>query len=484
MNILKLPLVLILVLIFSSGVVAKDRNGDSFRIAHESTFPQGESHKKLNGLQVMSRPLPGEPYFPSDIYIKKAVFEINDDYEILLNVFPKYQASSNNIHEIDSLISHSGKSNKESWSHHALPTQYGGLAYRYLDEFFQNNLEWEDLFHEYEKYPPELLIDTGNIDILSPIEKYEYLIGNTNFSMTKNEWQKGQDYINQFSFVPHWIGLCHGTAPATLNSPRPTNAIKVKSYNGKHDIIFYPSDLKELLSYAWAMNSESSVMLGSRCGSVVYQGVRPESSCLDPNPSAFHLATLNLLGQNNQSFIIDSFAGNEIWNRSIISYRYKYFKPGTHNFTDNLQYALTLRSDYPDDPFAIYRSLKTVSLVGVWMELTYIVGTQPSDKIINTFLDDVHETLSFWYDLEIDQGGNIIGGEWQDLNYPDFLWVVGDDILPKSFYDFVIEGALISYDGTKSLPIKISNYAKLAAKQNQLLFSIIESMLRLSQNND
>ena len=365
-----------------------------------------------------------------------------------------------------------------------MPTQYGGLAYRYLDTVFHNNLEWENLSQEYEKYPPRLIIDTENIDILSPIEKYEYLIGNINFSMTQNEWQKGQHYINQFGFIPGWIGLCHGTAPATLMSPRPINAIKLKSYNAKHDIIFYPSDIKKLLSYAWAMNSESGVMLGSRCGSVVYEGLRPSSSCLDPNPSAFHLATLNLLGQNGQSFIIDSFSGNEIWNRSIISYRYKYFKPGTHNVTDNLQHALTLHDDYKNDPFFIYRSLETVYIVGVWMELTYIVGVQPSDSIINTSLDDVHKTVAFWYDLEIDQFGNIIGGEWQDLHHPDFLWVVGDNIQPKSFYDFVIGEEMFSYDGVKPLPIKITHYANLAAEKNQLLFSILESMLRLSQNNN
>ena len=112
MNVLKLSLILILPLIFSTVIVAKDRNGDSFRVAYESTFPQGESGRKLNGLQVMSRPLQGEPYFISDIYIKKALSEINDDYKVLLNIFPQYLVSSNNIYDIDSSILHNGKSNK------------------------------------------------------------------------------------------------------------------------------------------------------------------------------------------------------------------------------------------------------------------------------------------------------------------------------------------------------------------------------------
>jgi hypothetical protein len=432
----------------------------------------------------MSRPLPGEPYFLFDFQITNAMSKINDNYKILLEVFPEYKISVNNIYGIDTLISHTGKSKVESWSHHALPTKYGGLAYRFLNKDFQDNLEWEVLFHEYEMNPPEKIIKSGDINTLSPIEKYEYLIGNTSFSMTRNEWQAGQSYMKQFGLIPGWIGLCHGSAPATLNSPRPIKAIQMKSFDGKHDIKFYPSDIKELLTYAWAKNGSASAMLGTRCGTVVSPGSRASANCLDPNPGAFHLAILNLLGLNCQPFIIDSSTGNEIWNRSVVSYRYKYFRPGTHNFTDKLEYALIPRTAYKDDPFSNYRSSETTSIVGVWIELTYIVGTKPSDKDVDTSVEDAYGKISYWYDLEINQEGTIIGGEWQDIHHPDFLWLVGDKVLPKSFYDFVIGRSLLSYDGEQALSPTIRDYAKLAAKRDELLFSILESMLKLSRSED
>lgn len=462
--------------------VAKGQVGVPFRVVNKSTFPQAwgiDTH--LNGLQILSRPLPGEPFSLFDFTFTSPINENSENFKLLLDVFPGYKISNRNISEVDKLIAHTGQSQAESWSHHAMPLDYGGIAFRYLAQVSQENLKWIDLFHEYEKHPPEFLIENGDIRTLSPIEKYEYLVGNTNFSITQFEWLEGNMYFEKFGHIPHWIGLCHGTAPATLNSPRPINAISLKSYDGKHNILFYPSDIKELVSYAWGNNANESAMIGMRCGSVVYYGQRPSLDCLDPNPGSFHLAVLNLMGLNAQTFIVDTSAGNEVWNRSIKSYRFKYFKPGTHNFTDKLEHAITSIDDYKNDPFAKYRSSRTASIVGVWMELSYIIGTRPSNSLVDSPERDLLGTHSLWYDIEIDQDGNIIGGEWQNEHHPDFLWVVGDNIKPRSLYDFIIGNNLNAYDGTTSLPPMITSYAKKAALKNQLLFSVLERMLELSR---
>lgn len=106
----------------------------------------------------------------------------------------------------------------------------------------------------------------------------------------------------------------------------------------------------------------------------------------------------------------------------------------------------------------------------------------PTTNEDESTIQDKFETISYWYDLEIDQNGLIVGGEWQDIIHPDFIWVVAKNYVPKSFYDYVIEDGLMFYDGKTALSKNISTQAKLAGKKGEILFTIIEAMNRLSQD--
>ena len=470
---------LTLISLFSHYLLAKDQKGDSFRASYVPTFPQRNFVDQLNSLQVVTIPLSGEPFFSK---FQSAINHTNDEFKKLMDVFPEYSNRIESINELDEITLHSGQSKNQTWSYHSFPTYKGGLAYRYLDSFYENSEDWNKIFDYYQTNSSKSLIENNQINILSPIEKYEYLIGNLDFNLTKKEWSQGADYIKSHGEIPDWFGLCNGTAPSTINNSRPQNAIVLKSFDNKNDILFYPSDIKALLAYAWATAGSASEMMGGRCDSIIQPGVRPPLNCLDTNPGSFHMAVINLLGVNGQAFIMDSASGNEVWNRSVVSYQFNYFRPGTRNLTDKLKYALIPISEYKNDPYQQYRALGTTQIVGVSMELTYLIGTKPSSEMSNHSSEDMFLKTTYWYDLEIDQAGIVIGGEWQEQLHPDFLWVVAQNYQPKTFYDYVIGSKLFSYEGNNSLSDYVQSQGRTAAHEGKILFTILEAMLRLSND--
>lgn len=229
-------------------------------------------------------------------------------------------------------------------------SEYGALSVQ-EGSFIQESkiIPWSSWwFPTKDKY----MFENSNSKKLAPLQKYDLYVKNTSRGNSDAAFFE-ETQIYDPSEV-NWAGLCH----------------------------------------AWATNTNYSGMIGRRCASVVYYGQRPSVDCLDPNPSSFHLAVLNLLGLNQQSFIIDTSAGNEVWNRSIKSYRYKYFRPGTHNFTDKLEFAQIPIDAFKNDPYFMYRSTLTTSIVGVWMELTYIVASKPSDNITDSAENDIYGVIS------------------------------------------------------------------------------------------
>ncbi len=456
---------------------AKDRSADPFKTSYESTFSQGDLADQLNSLQVSARPLLGEP-----LYDEKSEFQvINDDFRKLVAIFSDETIHLKSIYLIDGSELKIGKALTPAWSYHAWPAFKAGVAYRYLDPFFQRSDLWPDLFNEYQAVPPLLMIARAQVDLLSPIEKYEYLIGNMDFSITNEQWSKGQRYLDAYGEIPTWIGICHGTSPASINSPRPTKTVTLKSFDQQHDIPFYPADIKALVSYAWATSGGASSVMGARCENVMRSGLRPTLNCLDTNPGSFHLAVVNLMGLRKEAFIMDSFAGREVWNRAVMSYRYSYFRPGTRNQSDNLLHALVARKDYRNDPYAKFRSPQATHILGISMELTYMIGI-PANGQSNGPETDVTDKTTYSYDLELDKDGNIIGGEWHSIFHPDFLWVVSRDYRPQTLQDHVIGDALASYTGKKALPESIKAHGKEAARDNEVLYSVLEAMVRLSQS--
>jgi Transglutaminase elicitor len=79
------------------------------------------------------------------------------------------------------------------------------------------------------------------------------------------------------------------------------------------------------------------------------------------------------------------------------------------------------------------------------------------------------------YDLELNNKGQIVGGEWYTNKHPDFLWLPPADSRAESYGDSGLKG---SWTPGKTLPAFWRDIAvKTATKHGQPLAAIIEPLL-------
>lgn len=459
-------------LIFSSLCFAKDQSGDPFRTSYESSFPRSENTHHKNSLHVVARPLAEEPFFS---LAKAAVDLAFDDFRTLLRR-DSADSSVTSLARMDELFLRSATVLSDVWSYHAFPVHLGGLSRRFGTP---PDMSWHELRALRAAAPAEQLIAEGRSAELSPLEKYEWLTG-IDFTLSEKEWLEGAAYLERLREIPSWIGICHGTAPASLVHPRPRHSVRMTTPDHQ-GLVFSPSDLKALLSFSWAKSGGASAILGRRCGDVLIPGVRPSGSCRDTNPAAMHLALVNRLGLERRPLIMDASAGREVWNRVIVGYRYQYFRPGPRNLTSELARALVDVAQWRSDPLRDHRSPRAQKIVGIEMELTYVIGTEPSGRASDEKESDRHETMWLRYDLELDARGDVIGGEWLEHGHPDFLWVVAADVRPRTLQDMLIGGRLQAHPPQQPLKGHVLEAAQAAAANGEILHSLIERMLQLSQ---
>ncbi len=368
------------------------------------------------------------------------------------------------------------------WSDSYWPIADGILGNRYASPAFQGGgSTWKDLYTFIHRNRQTLadVYGRGNpqeIDELSPSEKYDLLIGSLDYRsrnfpngyLTPRMWEEGKRYWDQYGNVEPWMGICHGWAPASFMIPRPERAIQVLAADGKTELKFYPSDLKGLISYIWANSSPATRFLGGRCDD---KNVRRDEEtgrilderCFDTNPANWHLAIINQIGIAKRSIVMDAAFDYEVWNQPIYSYDYTYFNPQTGQETKSLKDAMVAPESFTQDKFKRFRSKETAAIVGISMSVDYIVETQPSHEEVDQPENDVTNTVHYMYDLEIDENGRVIGGEWYSNLHPDFLWLpevdghaqapgderlddrpgawTTDDVLPKFWSDMAIASA-------------------------------------------
>lgn len=469
-------------LLLSTLSFAKGLIGDPFMIPTGSLFPEESAvNDQLNSLHTRSSASLEGPISKKYPIHKWQIQNPRDDFKKLMEVYPQGLATKTNIHEIDAAGLTSGKSKYPTWSYHSFPMYKGGAAQRYLNSIFEHSEDWNVMFKEFQENHPSKLITENYTETLSPIEKYEYLVGNTSFSITERQWKEGQDAQARFGIIPTWYGSCHGTAPATMRQPRAEKAVALRSFDNKNEILFYPSDIKALLAYAWANSGSESAMIGTRCEEVIHPNRRPSPSCNDVNPGAFHLAVTNLLGMHGEPIIIDTAESIQVWNRPLLSYKMSYFRPDTKFLTQNLKNAILPREKFTKDPYKVYRSPNATAMVGVWIELTFVAGIPASNAQVNSSAEDSYVTTTYWYDLELDSIGNIVGGEWHEIFHPDFIWVVSPEAKPYTLYDRQMGSGLNTYDGKRPLNDKITELAKKSSITGEILFSVMEKILQLSR---
>lgn len=369
----------------------------------------------------------------------------------------------------------------QPWSDHYWALYTGQTAFRYADENFPNSDNWK-------KNADYILGDTQvSVNSLSPAEKYDLLIGSDRKNLTNKALSEGEEFYRSGGEVESWMGICHGWAIAAYMEDRPKNAIKVLAADGQTKITFYPSDIKALTSLLWAKHPGETKFIGGRCdvknpkkNSV---GRIEDENCFDTNPGAWHMAVVNQIGVNKRSMVIDATFDFEVWNHPVQSYSYQYFNPQTLKPVDSLEDAKVAISEFSKDKFKKFRSDKAAYVVGISMDVTYMIETMPSTNTKDKESDDASNTASYQYDLELDEDGKIIGGEWYNNTHPDFLWTAtpkakaitpGDKVLDRNGSDN------IRWDGSDAFPSDWTEAAKRTAQGGSPLATVVQRLLKIS----
>lgn len=386
-------------------------------------------------------------------------------------IFLENLTAITNIHQMDAQGLAQGQSSFEPWAGSYWPIHQGLLGLRFADENFPKSKQFIQNYSSYQSRPSESLVSMGEINKLSPAEKYDLLIGDRNWTLTKHMWQKGLAGYEQDGFVATWTGICHGWSAATsMGVKQPEKSVTVSDVTGTYRITFYPQDIKGLQSYLWANSAPTSVQAGNRCRQSFVDRdpfLRPlDPTCLDSNPMTWHLAATNRIGVSKRSFVMDSSSGTEVWNYPILSYDYSYFNPRTFVSSHSLKASIEPTEMLKADKYAAHRSPRAKYVVGVAMDVFHPALVSPRTGASS---GNVLHTLPFIYDLELDENFIIVGGEWYSKDRPDFLWSFPKDSTAMTREDSMVTGG---WDILVPMSADIAKKAKAAAGRGKVMSTI------------
>jgi hypothetical protein len=345
-----------------------------------------------------------------------------------------------NIIEMQQLNLTRGAITTLPWADSYWPIYSGIIGNRYLDRGFPNSKNWSSNFQYIQNNSALNIIQRGveaEINILSPSEKYDFIMGDTNFTLTNHSWTKGKFYEQKYGYVPTWMGICHGWAAAAhMQMPYKRQPITIKSVNGT-PVTLYPQDIKALQSMLWAYSAPGPRFAGNRCNVSSPEKNRNgriiDSNCFDISPSTWHISVVNQIAIHQRSFIMDATYDLQVWNFPIVSYRYRYFNPESLVESADITGSMIPISDFKKDKFPEYRDPLATQIAGIYMDVTYVIEINPNR--IGSDIPPPLKTIRYIYDLEMDSNNKILGGEWYSNAHPDFLWTYSTNARAKSRED-------------------------------------------------
>lgn len=423
--------------------------------------------------------------FISSHRTSKSAPRVNDQVESLLKGFP----IEKNIKVLQQRGLDKGKVHTQPWSDDYWPIYKGILGARYAEEEYDYLGMWDEANNYVMESPAQNVyrtMDEAKIDRLSPSEKFDLLLSGKKHRLTQNMWDQGRRYFesSEDGHIETWMGICHGWAPASYMLDRPRRSVEVTSFDGETKIKFYPADIKALASLLWASTNFPTHFIGGRCSlrdPDSDENGRPYSEdCQDNNPASFHLALTNGVGAQGKSFVMDVTYDYEVWNQPVTRYGYKFFHPNDRRQRGPLEESIIDIKDFKDDPYKKYRSPKTKYIVGVALEVFYSVETRPTQRDDESEEYDQSNSAFYVYDLELDKDYNIVGGEWYNRQYPDFLWTPDYQAQALTSADYY----LLSYplwNGEQALDQDIKSLAMRAAAGGTPLAYLVKSLIQLAQ---
>ena len=341
-------------------------------------------------------------------------------------------------------VGFSAKVAHQPWSSTYWPLDKGMVANAYSERgghsryFAMNEMNFESRMSKFQRRIEGKKLSDSDIDGMSPTEKYDLFLGDTDFTLSKAIWKSLLEHQKtaKTKKIKDWEGICHGWAPAASYMKRPLKEFSVESIDGRFTIPFYPDDLKGLASLLWANSliQDNSMVEGIRCDTnnpdVDYgSGKVTYTRCKGVNPGIWHLNVLGLIGEKHMPFIINKNNDMEIWNQPVTGFDFKYYNPKT-NETGRIE-DVSVSAKSMNDPLSKFRDPNTAYVVGVDMNFQYMDETEPSHATTDDQTKDAVAPMHMKYELELDVAYNVLGGEWatetdQDRrwipNYPAFMW--------------------------------------------------------------
>ena len=439
---------------------------------------RGEICKLENGQEVCATDISG-----------RAGFESNDLAENLVDGGRRHIKS---VFTMDRKGLQSATLSVRPWSDDYWAIAKGVLGQRYEDPDKNDTFDWKENETYVLENPISNYLQNDLIDFLSPSEKYDLLVGDSNFTMTKKMWDEGRPYYERSGEVETWMGICHGWAPAAYMMDRATTKVNVVAADGKTLIPFYPSDIKSLGSLLWANVRVYNRFVGGRCNSKdpnkdADNGRITDQECFDTNPGTWHKTVINQIGISDRSFVMDATFDYEVWNKPVYSYDVSYFNVETFEKSDEAKDVVIKMSEFSKDKFKKYRSRKAKQIVGVQMRVKYIAETHPSHRAYDDESHDYVTTVTYRYDLELDGRGSIIGGEWYSNKHPDFLWTPEPGARALTQLDNAIikaerSGRDLSWKKGQPIPQIWRQYIPQFSKEGKPIGLIVEGLIERSRD--
>ncbi|CAI5710730.1 unnamed protein product [Hyaloperonospora brassicae] len=218
--------------------------------------------------------------------------------------------------------------------------------------------------------------------------------------------------------IPKWFGICHAWAPAAILEPEPRCVVE---HNGT---TFEPYDIKALITMAYHGSKIPTIFTGSR-----FNGNDATSNITDKfgrftderrrdiSPGFFHIATTNIMGRFNSSFVIDMTAGSEVWNQPVRGYEIVRLAWVTPEAAAKRYFNV---DKYPFNDAATKIAVVTTRVY--WVSESGENGPLVSTGRVDKFTTKV----DYEYVLETDETYQILGGEWlsgSKATHIDFMWI-------------------------------------------------------------
>lgn len=377
-----------------------------------------------------------------------------------------------------------GFADKAPWASSYWPIHKGLLGNRYADPNFPRSKNFSENYSYYVSNPSEIYLQQAGAATLSPSEKYDLLVGDSNWTLTKASWAKGLADLEENGVVAGWTGICHGwSGAAHMGAPMPAQSVDATDVTGIYSIRFYPHDIRALASLLWAQNSPTTKKAGNRCRQDSptrdSTGRPTDPSCLDTNPMTWHLTVVNRIGIQKKSFVMDASLGPEVWNYPIWGYEYQYFNPSTFETSYQLSPSLVPIERLRADRFSATRAPHTKYVVGIIMNTYHPNLIEPH---IGTSKTSSWAVKRFIYDLELDENLNLIGGEWYGKDHPDFLWTFADGAVAMTREDRSLGAE--SWQPGESLPPHFAAAAISASVRREVLAHIVNPLWERSSIPD